>query len=69
VRSLSAEGRLSAWVLTGIPIGLGAFMFAFRGDYLRPLYTTALGLLMLGLGVVLMAVGAFWMTRLIKLEV
>jgi Flp pilus assembly protein TadB/uncharacterized protein YegL len=69
VRSLSAEGRLSAWVLTGIPIGLGAFMFAFRGDYLRPLYTTALGLLMLSVGVVLMAVGAFWMTRLVKLEV
>jgi tight adherence protein B len=69
VRSLSAEGRLSAWVLTGIPIGLGAFMFAFRGEYLRPLYTTPLGLLMLGVGVVLMAAGAFWMTRLIKLEV
>jgi Flp pilus assembly protein TadB/uncharacterized protein YegL len=69
VRSLSAEGRLSAWVLTGIPIGLGLFMFAFRGDYLRPLYTTGLGLLMLSAGVVLMTVGAFWMTRLIKLEV
>jgi Flp pilus assembly protein TadB/Mg-chelatase subunit ChlD len=69
VRSLSAEGRLSAWVLTAIPVVLGLFMFVFRGEYLRPLYTTGLGILMLGLGVVLMGIGIFWMSRLIKLEV
>jgi Flp pilus assembly protein TadB/uncharacterized protein YegL len=69
VRSLSAEGRLSAWVLTGIPILVGGFMFAFRGEYLRPLYTTGLGVLMLGVGVVLLGFGIFWMSRLIKLEV
>jgi Flp pilus assembly protein TadB/Mg-chelatase subunit ChlD len=69
VRALSAEGRLSAWILTAIPVGLGLFMFTFRGEYLRPLYTTGLGVMMLGAGVVFMGIGVFWMSRLIKLEV
>jgi Flp pilus assembly protein TadB/Mg-chelatase subunit ChlD len=69
VRGLSAEGRLSAWILAGIPILVGLFMFVFRGEYLRPLYTTGLGVMMLGAGVVLMGLGIFWMSRLIKLEV
>jgi tight adherence protein B len=69
VRALSAEGRLSAWVLTGMPIVLAAFMFTFRREYLRPLYTTPLGLMMLLSSVVMMGFGIFWMTRVIRVEV
>nr|WP_275941273.1 type II secretion system F family protein [Planosporangium flavigriseum] len=69
VRALSAEGRLSAWVLGAMPVALAAFMFATRGEYLRPLYTTPLGVMMLVVAVVMMGVGVFWMTRVIKVEV
>jgi tight adherence protein B len=69
VRALSAEGRLSAWVLTALPVGVAAFMFASRGDYIRPLYTTFLGLVMLVTAVVLLGVGAFWFSRLVKVKV
>jgi Flp pilus assembly protein TadB/Mg-chelatase subunit ChlD len=69
VRALSAEGRLSAYVLTALPVGVAAFMFAARGDYIRPLYTTFLGLVMLVTAVVLLGVGAFWFSRLVKVKV
>jgi Flp pilus assembly protein TadB len=69
VRALSAEGRLSAYVLVGLPIAIGAYMFLFRADYVRPLYTTLWGVVMLIAGVVMVAVGGFWMSRLIKVEV
>jgi tight adherence protein B len=69
VRALSAEGRLSAWVLAGMPIVLAAFMFTVRREYLRPLYTTPLGLMMLVTAVLMMGVGIFWMTRVIRVEV
>ncbi|MGC9668319.1 VWA domain-containing protein [Planosporangium sp. 12N6] len=69
VRALSAEGRLSAWVLVAMPILLAAFMFATRREYLRPLYTTPLGLMMLVGAVAMMAVGTFWMTRVVRVEV
>ncbi|MEU8078149.1 VWA domain-containing protein [Catellatospora citrea] len=69
VRSLSAEGRLSAWVLLALPIGAGAFMFLSRGEYVRPLYTDMRGIVMLVAGVLLLLVGGFWLSRLIKIEV
>jgi tight adherence protein B len=69
VRALSAEGRLSAYVLIALPVGVAAFMFASRGDYIRPLYTTFLGVVMLVTAVVLVAVGAFWLSRVIKVRV
>ncbi|BCJ71820.1 hypothetical protein CS0771_13640 [Catellatospora sp. IY07-71] len=69
VRSLSAEGRLSAWVLLGLPIGLALFMIILRGDYIRPLYTHPLGILMSIVGVVLVSVGGFWLSRMIRIEV
>ncbi len=69
VRGLSAEGRLSAWVLAGMPVLLAGFMFTFRREYLKPLYTTPIGLAMLMLSVLLMATGTFWLSRLVKVEV
>jgi len=69
VRALSAEGRLSAWVLVLLPVGLGVFMAVFRGDYLRPLYTQPLGILMSVIALLLFAVGGFWLSRLAKVEV
>lgn len=69
VRALSAEGRLSAWVLVLMPIGIAIFMGLFRGEYLRPLYTDPLGILMSVVGLLLFAVGGFWLSRLTKVEV
>jgi tight adherence protein B len=60
---------LSAYVLVSLPVGVSAFMFVSRREYLRPLYTQFLGLFMLGLAAVMLAVGAFWLSRLIKVKV
>jgi Flp pilus assembly protein TadB/Mg-chelatase subunit ChlD len=69
VRALSAEGRLSAWVLIAMPVGVGAWMFLFRGQYVRPLVTQPLGITMLVAAVILVGLGAFVMSRMVKVEV
>ncbi|MGC1210415.1 MAG: type II secretion system F family protein, partial [Micromonospora sp.] len=69
VRALSAEGRLSAYVLIGLPVVLAIWMLLTRREYLSPLWTTPVGLAMLVGAVVLMVVGIFWMARWIKVEV
>lgn len=69
VRALSAEGRLSAYILIALPIAIGTFFVVTKPEYMAPLYTTAVGWLMLASSVLLMAVGAFWMSRLVKVEV
>jgi tight adherence protein B len=69
VRSLSAEGRLSGYILIALPVVLGLFMFLARRDYLRPLYTQPLGVMMLLVGGVLLIGGILWMLRVVKVEV
>ena len=69
VRALSAEGRLSALVLLGMPIVLGGWMLVFRREYLRPLYTEPLGLAMLIGAVVLVCIGGLWLRKLVRVEV
>ena len=47
VEVLSAEGRLSAKVLIGLPIGLALYMYFFKKDYFELLVTTTAGIVML----------------------
>jgi Flp pilus assembly protein TadB len=69
VRSLTAEGRLSAGILIALPLVLGVFMFVFRHEYLRPLFTDPIGRFMLVGSLGLMAGGVFWMSRMVRVKV
>jgi tight adherence protein B len=69
VRSLSAEGRISAYVLTALPVASGVMLFATRPDYVRPLYTETAGLALLGVALLMMIVGAIWLRAATQIEV
>ena len=69
VRALSAEGRLSAYILVGLPPLVIVLMLVIRRPYMLPLFTTAVGLFLLILAGVLVTLGGLWMWRLIKVEV
>ncbi len=69
VQVLSAEGRLSAVIIALIPILFAVFLVLVRPTYLEPLYTTALGLLLLGFGAFMLVVGIFWLRRVVQVEV
>ena len=69
VRALSAEGRLSAYILIALPITLFLWMFFVRREYISLLWTTPLGLVMIGGALLLVVIGAFWMRKVIQVEV
>lgn len=69
VRGLSAEGRLSAYILIALPVLLAVYMLLVRREYIAPLYTTTLGLMLIAFGVVMLSVGSFVMSRMVKVEV
>jgi Flp pilus assembly protein TadB len=69
VRALSAEGRLSAYFILPIPAVIALLMLIIRRDYIMPLFTTGVGLLLVALAGTLMTLGSLWMWRLIKVEV
>lgn len=69
VRALTADGRMSAWILGLLPFFiLGALLLTSR-DYLTPLVTEPLGFVMIGVAVVLMAVGMVWIRKIVRVEV
>jgi tight adherence protein B len=68
VRALSAEGRLSGYILVCLPIVVGGWLAFSKPQYMSPLFTTPFGLMMIAGGVVLMVVGSFWIRALIKVE-
>jgi Flp pilus assembly protein TadB len=69
VRALSAEGRLSAYVLIAMPLLVGAWLFISSPVYMRPLYTTHVGELMLLIASVLLVIGILWMRKMIKIAI
>ncbi len=66
VKTLSAEGRISAYVLLALPFGLAMITMIVNPDYMGLLFTRTLGFMMLGLAGVLMMVGALWLRRLCR---
>ena len=69
IRVLTAEGRLSAWVLTLMPIAIGGYMFIVNPEYIGLLFTTKMGLIMLiGAGILLVA-GILWMRKIVNIDV
>ncbi|MBI2704086.1 MAG: type II secretion system F family protein [Actinobacteria bacterium] len=69
VRTLTAEGRMSALVLGILPIGLGFIMFLINPDYMGQLYKTTLGIIFSIAALVAMAIGFFWMKKIIDIEI
>ncbi|GIU95317.1 MAG: hypothetical protein KatS3mg012_1774 [Gaiellaceae bacterium] len=69
VNVLTAQARISRWILTGLPIFLLVALIFTGGDYLDPLLNTTVGWVALGVGVVLIVIGSFWIKRIAKIEV
>lgn len=69
VRVLSAEGRFSGYVLTGLPIALFCYMLVVKRDFIEPMITTSTGYLLLAIAGFMLSMGGFVMSRLTKIKV
>lgn len=68
VKALSAEGRMSAIILLGLPFVVAALIFVVTPDYLTELVSTVIGRVMLGGAAVMMLLGAIWIRKLVRVE-
>lgn len=69
VRVLSAEGRMSAWILGLMPFCAMAFMIVMNPRYVSVLWTDPVGLKMLSYGALMILVGVLWIRRVIHIRV
>lgn len=69
IKVLTAEGRLSAWVLAMLPLGIGLYMFAVNPDYIGILFSTTIGWVMIITALALLGVGILWMRKIVTIDV
>ncbi|MFM0209116.1 type II secretion system F family protein [Paraburkholderia sediminicola] len=69
VRVLSAEGKMSAWVLGLLPFGTGALMMLGNPGFLDVLWQDPAGIKMVEVMLVSMVFGMFWMRHIARIRV
>lgn len=69
VRVLSAEGRLSAQILTALPFVVAMVVNLVNPEFMKVLWTDPTGLQLVGGALLLMLMGYYWMRRIIKIRV
>ena len=69
VRTLSSEGRASAWILSGMPFVLTGIITLINPGYISLLWTTPQGQTLIFTGFGLMASGIVMISRIIRIKV
>jgi tight adherence protein B len=66
--ALTAQQRLSAYFVAGVPVMMAAFMSIVNWEFMKPLFTTTLGTILLVVGAVLDVLGFLVMRRLTRID-
>ena len=69
VRTLSAEGRMSAWVLALIPFVLFVGIMVTTPSYLELMITEPEGIKLISVAFTLVIIGIFWLRRIIRIDI
>lgn len=69
VKTLSAEGRLSAWILILVPFALTVILMLISPDYLSLFFNDPQGRQLVVVAFFSMLVGIIWIRKLIRIEV
>ena len=67
VRTLTAQGRLSGMVLTAIPIFLALAFWVLNREYIMTLIVDPRGRIMSGVALGLMAIGVYFIRRIVRI--
>jgi tight adherence protein B len=69
IKVLTAEGRLSAWVLGALPFAIALYMYAVNPTYIGRLWSDTYGIIMVIVALVLMVAGILWMRKIVDIDV
>ena len=69
IRVLSAEGRLSAWILTLLPFVLALVITLINRRFISTLWTDPAGIRLVAVALGLMLLGVWWMWRMVRIRV
>jgi len=68
VRTLTAQGRFSRWVVSLLPIALLLLISAINPSYMRPLFTHTSGRVLLGFGAAMIVAGSLVIGKIVNIK-
>jgi tight adherence protein B len=69
INTLTAQGRVSGYLVAFLPIGLGAALNAINPAFMQPLFTQSIGRILIGVGAVMMTIGFMAIRKITDIKV
>lgn len=78
IRTLTAQGRISGWIITFLPVALGFMMYLINPDYISELWVREepfilpnfpCGWVVIGFSVLMIGLGGYAISRIVDIEV
>ncbi|PKN02080.1 MAG: hypothetical protein CVU77_01280 [Elusimicrobia bacterium HGW-Elusimicrobia-1] len=69
IDAITAQGRLSGWVVTFVPLGLLFILKWMEPEMFGLMFTTFLGNILLGVSVILVSIGNYVIMKIVKIDI
>jgi len=69
INTLTAQGRVSGYLVAFLPIALGAALNAINPAFMQPLFTQTIGRILIGVGAVMMTIGFIAIRKITDIKV
>ncbi|WP_153505630.1 type II secretion system F family protein [Cumulibacter manganitolerans] len=68
VKALSAEGKMSAFVLLALPFGVTGFLSVSNPAYLAKFFQSLTGYILIVVAIIMLIVGALWLRKVVSFK-
>jgi len=69
IRVKTAQGRMTGWILSLLPLGLGSLLFLIKPEVISLLWLRPLGVKMLYAGAVMITIGSLIIRKIVRIRV
>ncbi|MBA3495643.1 MAG: type II secretion system F family protein, partial [Gemmatimonadales bacterium] len=69
LRTFTAQGRISGYVLAVLPIAVGAIIYMLNPEYIGLLFASGIGRFMLVTAGVMQIIGYLWIRKIVNIEI
>ena len=69
LRTYTAQGRISGYVLAVLPIAVGTIIYLLNPGYMKVLFTNSIGQFMLVTAMVMQIIGYLWIRKIVNIEI
>jgi tight adherence protein B len=69
IRVYTAQGRMTGYLLSALPLILFALLYTINAQYMSILFTDPIGKILVGVALAMQFIGFLWIRKIIKIEI